>query len=311
MRPLIHSYFVLTVIACFFACKNDNKKSKSDSSAIAKSNIHANVDSTESYELNASGDSVPYFHWAADDGIMGLKNTAFGDLDSIIARGYIRVLVPYSKTYYYVEGMKRYGLAFELVNLFEKELNKKLKFYPPKIRVIFIPVSRKHILPLLTGGHADMIASGYTITPERQKVVDFSSPTVTGIKYIVVGGPAAPPIRSIADLAGQHVFVRENTSFQASLIRLNDSLRKAGRKPMVIDFTDPYLESEDILAMVNEGMIPFTVVPEDLGTLWNNAYTNLKVYTNIAVDSNLVLWMGIQKKFPKIEIRGQSIRKYN
>ena len=172
--------------------------------------------------LNASGDSVPYFHWAADDEILGLANTAFGDLDSMIARGYIRVLVPYSKTYYYVEGMKRYGLAFELVNLFEKELNKQLKYYPPKIRVIFIPVSRKHILPLLTGGHADMIASGYTITPEREKLVDFSSPTITGIKDIVVGGPAAPAIRSIADLAGQHVFVRENTSFQASLIRLND-----------------------------------------------------------------------------------------
>ncbi len=136
------------------------------------------------------------------------------------------------------------------------------------------------------GGHADMIASGFTITPERQKLVDFSSPTVSGIRDIVVGGPSAPPIHSLADLAGQHVFVRENTSFQTSLIRLNESLLKAGHKPMSIDFTDPYLESEDILAMVNEGMIPFTVVPEDLGTLWKNAYTNLKVYSNIAVDSN-------------------------
>ena len=240
-----------------------------------------------------------------------MENTAFGDLDSIIARKYIRVLVPYSKTYYYVEGMKRYGLAFELVNLFEKELNKQLKYYPPKIRVIFIPVSRKHILPLLTGGHADMIASGYTITPEREKLVDFSSPTVTGIKDIVVGGPGAPAIRSIADLAGQHVFVRENTSFQASLITLNESFRKAGRKPMYIDFTDPYLESEDILAMVNEGMIPFTVVPEDLGTLWNSVYTNLKVYTNIAVDSNESYGWAIQEKFSQTEICGQSIRKYD
>ncbi len=275
MRRLILFHLLLLANACHFACSQENKKSKSDSAAVAKPAIGTSADSTESYELNASGDSVPYFHWASDDDVLGIANTAFGDLDSIIARGYIRVLVPYSKTYYYVEGMKRYGLAFELVNLFEKELNTQLKFYPPKIRVIFIPVSRKNILPLLMGGHADMIASGYTITPEREKQVDFSSPTVTGIKDIVVGGPGAPAIRSIADLAGQHVFVRENTSFQASLMRLNDSLRKTGRKPMVIDFTDPYLESEDILGMVNEGMIPFTIVPEDLGTLWKNAYTNL------------------------------------
>ncbi len=250
MRRFIHFHFYLIAIACHFACGHETKKSNSDSVAIAKPAPQVNADSAESYEINASGDSVPYFHWAVDDDILGLENTAFGDLDSMTAREYIRVLVPYSKTYYYVEGMKRYGLAFELVNLFEDKLNKELKYYPPKIRAIFIPVSRKHILPLLTDGHADMIASGYTITPEREKLVDFSSPTITGIKDIVVGGPSAPPIHSIADLAGQHAFVRENTSFQASLIRLNDSFRKAGHKPMYIEFTDPYLESEDILAMV-------------------------------------------------------------
>jgi membrane-bound lytic murein transglycosylase MltF len=301
MRRIILFYFLLLASAFHFACSQEAKKSKPDSTAVAKPNIRADADSTESYELNASGDSVPYFHWAGDEEILGLANTAFGDLDSIIARGYIRVLVPYSKTYYYVEGMKRYGLAFELVNLFEKQLNEQLKYYPPKIRVIFIPVSRKHILPLLTGGHADMIASGYTITPEREKLVDFSSPTVTGIKDIVIGGPSAPPIHSIADLSGQHVFVRENTSFQASLIRLNESLKRAGHKPMYIEFTDPYLESEDILAMVNEGMVPFTVVPEDLGTLWKNAYTNLKVYTNIAVDSNVSYGWAFRKNSPKLK----------
>ena len=126
------------------------------------------------------------------------QDTAFGDLDSMIARRYIRVLVPYSKTYYYVEGMKRYGLAYELLNLFEKELNRQLNFNPSKVRIIFIPVSREHILPLLQAGYADMIASGYTITPERQKLIDFSLPTVTGIKDILVGGPSAPPIKSVA-----------------------------------------------------------------------------------------------------------------
>ncbi len=301
MKRLIFFHFLLLVIASHFACSQENKKSISDSTAVTKRGGPADTDSTESYDTTASGERVPYFHWAADDEIMGLKNTAFGDLDSIIARGYVRILVPYSKTYYYVEGMKRYGLAYELGNLFEASLNKQLKFSPPKIRVVFIPVSRKHIMPLLLGGHADMIASGFSITPEREKEVDFSTSTVTGVKYVVVGGPSAPPIRSVADLAGKHVFVRENSSFQASLIKLNESLRKAGHKPMTIDFTDPYLESEDILAMVNQGMIPFTVVGEDMGTLWNNLYTNLKVYTNIAVDSNISYAWAFRKNSPKLE----------
>ena len=235
-----------------------------------------NTDTAGSYASISRGDSISYHHWAAEDEILGLANTAFGDLDSMIARRYIRVLVPYSKTYYYVEGMKRYGLAYDLLNLFEKDLNRQLKFNPAKVRVIFIPVSREHIIPLLTGGYADMIASGYTITAERKKQIDFSTPTVTGIKDIVVGGPSAPPIKSIADLAGKHVYVRENSSYQASLIRLNDSLRRTGLKPVHIEFTGPYLEAEDILEMVNEGLIPFTVISEDLGTLWNSVYDKSK-----------------------------------
>ena len=199
MKRIIYFLIFLMVIVYHVACKNATTNSNAEKTGSNKSN----TDSAESYSLNISGDSVSYLHWAAEDEILGLANTAFGDLDSMIARRYIRVLVPYSKTYYYVEGMKRYGLAYELLNLFEKELNRQLKFNPAKVRIIFIPVSREHILPLLTSGYADMIASGYTITPEREKLIDFSSPTVTGIKDIVVGGPSAPPIKSIADLAGQ------------------------------------------------------------------------------------------------------------
>ena len=287
-------WIFLMVIVYHVACKNATTSSNPEKAGV-------NNDSVDSYSLNVSGDSVSYLNWAAEDEILGLANTAFGDLDSMIARRYIRVLVPYSKTYYYVEGMKRYGLAYELLNLFEKELNRQLHFNPPKVRIIFIPVSREHILPLLTSGHADMIASGYTITPEREKLIDFSSPTVTGIKDIVVGGPSAPPITSIADLAGQHIYVRENSSYQQSLTRLNDSFRRAGLKPLHIEFIGPYLEAEDILEMVNAGLIPFTIISEDLGTLWSSVYDKLNVYTKIAVDSNVSYGWAFRKNSPKLK----------
>src|SRR4249919_239683 len=101
MKRFVNFHFLLMAIACHFACGQATKKSNPETGAVPKSNVQKNGDSTESFEINASGDSVPYFHWAADDEILGLENTAFGDLDSMIAREYIRVLVPYSKTYYY------------------------------------------------------------------------------------------------------------------------------------------------------------------------------------------------------------------
>ena len=301
MKHFIYCWICLMAIACNVACQNATKKSSAGNTDAHGPDLQINTDSAESYAINIKGDSVSYLHWAAEDEILGLGRTAFGDLDSMIARRYIRVLVPYSKTYYYVEGMKRYGLAYELLNLFEKELNRQLNFNPSKVRIIFIPVSREHILPLLQAGYADMIASGYTITPERQKLIDFSLPTVTGIKDILVGGPSAPPIKSVLDLAGRHIYVRENSSYQESLTRLNDSLRRIGLKPVHIEFIGPYLEAEDILEMVNGGLIPFTIVSEDLGTLWSSVYDKLKVYTKIAVDSNVSYGWAFRKGSPKLQ----------
>jgi membrane-bound lytic murein transglycosylase MltF len=301
MGRFIYLFTFLIVIVCHLSCENATNGSDLERAGINRPGIQVTTDSVESYAVNVKGDSVSYFHWAAEDEILGLANTAFGDLDSMIARRYIRVLVPYSKTYYYVEGMKRYGLAYELLNLFEKALNRQLNFNPPRVRVIFIPVSREHILSLLTAGYGDMIASGYTITDERAKLIDFSLPTVTGINDIVVGGPSAPPIKSIADLSGRHIYVRENSSYQESLIRLNDSLRRSGLKPLHIEFIGPYLEAEDILEMVNEGLIPFTIISEDLGTLWSSVYNKLKVYTKIVVENNVSYGWAFRKNSPKLK----------
>src|SRR5688572_31809500 len=171
MRGILLFCIFLMVTVYHFACRNATKRSNSDKNVVDTTEVQ---DTSNSYAINIKGDSVSYSPQHAENEILGMASIAFGDLDSMIARRYIRVLVPYSKTYYYVEGMKRYGLAYELLNLFEKELNKQLNFDPPQVRVIFIPVDRVQILPLLTSGYADMIASGYTITSERENLIDFS-----------------------------------------------------------------------------------------------------------------------------------------
>ena len=76
---------------------------------------------------------------------------------------------------------------------------------------------------------------------------------------------------------------------------------ETGLKPVHIEFIGPYLEAEDILEMVNEGLIPFTIVSEDLGTLWSSVYDKLKVYTKIAVDSNVSYGWAFRKDSPKLK----------
>ena len=48
-----------------------------------------------------------------------------GDFDAMVKRRIIRVLVPHSKTMYFVEAGQPRGLAYEAFKTFEDELNKK------------------------------------------------------------------------------------------------------------------------------------------------------------------------------------------
>jgi hypothetical protein len=79
-----------------------------------------------------------------------------------------------------------------LKNMTFGDLDRQLNFNPAKVRIIFIPVSREHLLPLLRDGYADMIAAEYTTKPEFEKEIDIALPTVTGINDIVIGGLRHP-----------------------------------------------------------------------------------------------------------------------
>ena len=141
-----------------------------------------------------------------------------GDLDGMIERRVIRVLTVYSKTIYFVDKGVPRGTAVEYVRLFEEELNKKLaaekkrKHKHLKMRMVFIPVHRDELLPGLVAGKGDIAAAFLTITPEQQKLVEFTEAVLSNVREVVVSGPASPNVASLDDLSGKEVFVRKSSS---------------------------------------------------------------------------------------------------
>ena len=117
----------------------------------------------------------------------------------MVKRRAIRVLVPYSKTFYFVDRAVQRGLSYEVTRLLETDLNKKLKTGNIRLHVICIPVSRGDMIPYLVEGRGDIAMGNLTITPERLKKVDFTYPTGRNVKEIVVSGPGAEPIATAED----------------------------------------------------------------------------------------------------------------
>lgn len=50
------------------------------------------------------------------------------DLDGMVKRSIIRVLVTFSKTHYYVDKGQQYGLAYESIVAFEKQLRQRFQY---------------------------------------------------------------------------------------------------------------------------------------------------------------------------------------
>jgi ABC-type amino acid transport substrate-binding protein len=50
---------------------------------------------------------------------------------------------------------------------------------------------REQLLPALVDGKVDMVIAQLTVTPERQKLVDFTNPTRKDVDEVVVTGPGA------------------------------------------------------------------------------------------------------------------------
>ncbi|MGD8264265.1 MAG: lytic transglycosylase F [Desulfobacterales bacterium] len=224
-----------------------------------------------------------------------------GDFDKMAGRRQIRVLVVYSKTFYFLDRGRQRGISYDLLKEFEKYVNKKLKTKTLKVNLVFIPVRRDELIPGLVQGLGDIAVANLTITSQRQKHVDFSNPLLTGVKELLVTGPAAPTVTSVDDLAGKETHVRKSSSYYESLVELNASFEKAGKQPIQLIAADETFEDEDLLEMVNAGLIPMIVMDSHKAQFWVQIFDKIQVHSEIAVRTGGEIAWAFRKNSPKLK----------
>ena len=223
-----------------------------------------------------------------------------GDLDRMIPRRLIRVGVPFNRTFYFIDRGQQRGLSYEYLMLFQDALNKKLGTGALKVHVLMLPMSRDALLPSLRDGKVDLVAAQLTITPERLKLVDFSNPTRSGVNEVVVTGPNSPPVTKLDDLSGRTVMVRKGSSYYASLQAFNARLKSQGKPPVIVDAAPESLEDDDLLEMLNAGLIPATVVDSYLADYWKQVFPDLTIHSGLTLRTGGNLAVAIRKNSPKL-----------
>jgi membrane-bound lytic murein transglycosylase MltF len=203
---------------------------------------------------------------------------------------------------YFVDGARERGMVAEYAPVLEKFLNRRLEPEGKRIQVIIIPVRRDQLLPFLVEGLGDLAAANLTITEERLKLVDFTTPSFRDVQELVVTGPAGPALSSREDLSGQAIWVRASSSYYESLFRLNEEFRAAGRPEVVIRKADENLEDEDILEMVNAGLLPATVMDgHKLDMLWSQVFTNIVVHREMPIAEKGSVATAMRKDTPLLK----------
>jgi membrane-bound lytic murein transglycosylase MltF len=116
-----------------------------------------------------------------------------------------------------------------------------------------------------------------------------------------VTGPGAPAIATPDDLAGKEIHVRKSSSYYESLIQLNTRFKNNGKAPLKIVLADEYLEDEDLLEMMNAGLIPMIVIDSHKGEFWAKVFKDLTLHPNIKVRTGGQIAWAIRKNSPQLK----------
>ncbi len=209
-----------------------------------------------------------------------------GDLEQIRERRVLRALVVPSNTDFFLSGARIDGLQANLLLEFEKQLNRGIYKPADKIRVQFLPVTFDRLIPELLAGHGDIAAAMLTLTPEREARVAMVSAKAMPVNEVVVSRRAAEPVQALSDLAGREVHVLRGSSYAEHLRALNVEFEEQGLEPVQIHEVESALNSEDILEMVNAGVVDLTVVDDYKARMW------AKVFTRIVINDKVLLSEG-------------------
>jgi len=219
---------------------------------------------------------------------MGDIGSGKHDLDGIVERGSLGVVIAPSQTYIRDAPGRLHGKAVDVAVALAAALSQRSGRY---IGVDFFMKGDEELIPYLLAGGAD-IAANVRLTFARDEQVAFAPPIRTGIREFVVTR-FDEPLVSLEDVGGRVIHVRKNSDHHLSLLRLNEQLVKINRPPArivadenartVADLTD-----EGLIDRVNDGRIPATLADDYIYDRWKKglSFDRITVNRDVAVSQD-------------------------
>ncbi|WP_153448618.1 MltF family protein [Vibrio algicola] len=223
------------------------------------------------------------------------KQPYMGDLPELKKRGGIRVLVAADLGFYYIEKGQPKGIIAEILYHFEKDLRKN------KLKIQIIPVQRHQLLPSLNAGYGDLAVANLTITPTRLQNYSFSTPIVNHVQELIVTNKNTLEIKTLKDLSGKEIWVRPSSSYFESLKSINQQLNTAGLPPIQINFVETSLQDYELMEMLNQNLLPATVIDGHKSRLWVQRMKNIRLHDKFPIRTEGQIAWAMRKNEPQLK----------
>jgi len=203
-------------------------------------------------------------------------------LEQIKDDGVLLVATRNSPTTYYEGPDGPTGFEYDLVSLFAKELNVKVK--------IITPSNLADILSLVSQEQVHFAAAGLTVTDSRKDWVRFSPSYQTITQQLVyrMGAGNRRP-KKLKDIVGKHVEVVADSSHVEQLEELQAA------QPNLEWVENPELDSDELLNLVWEQVIDYSVADSNEVKLNKRFYPELKAAFDISKPQDLAWAFPISK----------------
>jgi membrane-bound lytic murein transglycosylase F len=225
------------------------------------------------------------------------------DLKAIQQRGKLIVVTDYNSTNYFIYKGKPMGYQLELLNEFCNTLGLKLEVVVSNDVTQVSNDVTQNISDLIEG-KVDLIAQNLTVTRKRSERIQFTEPHTFSRQVLVqrksdkgvsnqITSKFNELIRNQLDLGGKTIYVQEGSSYVTRLRHLSDEI---GDRINIVEIPD--YETEQLIGLVAEGEIAYTVCDENLARVNQNYYENIDIQTAISFPQKIA-W-GVRKTSPDL-----------
>ncbi|UKN01838.1 transporter substrate-binding domain-containing protein [Paracrocinitomix mangrovi] len=202
------------------------------------------------------------------------------DWEEVQKDSVLTILAENGPASYFIYRGRNMGFEYELLHEFCKDMNIRLQ-----VRMVN---DLDEMYELLANCEGDIVACNLTITENRKRYVDFSTPHILTHDVLIQRIPADTDtvnqlVTEIEQLYGKTIHVWKNSSFYEQIVLINDKLNLN----LTIVPTSGELITEELIRQVSDGEIDYTIADENVAKIDLNYYSNLDISLKLSEDREI------------------------